>query len=100
MLLGPLRIVKVFPLPGWPNTVEFSNFHHMPLQYSYCAFPNTRILNFKSQLTFAFLAAVNQCREPLRKQRVQNVMVCDWWISIRWVCFCVSGFVACVSNYE
>ena len=22
-------------------------------------------------------------------------MVCDWWISIHFVCFCVSGFVAC-----
>ena len=22
-------------------------------------------------------------------------MICDWWISIRFVCFCVSRFVAC-----
>ena len=28
---------------------------------------------------------------PLRKQRV---VVCDWWIWIRFVCFCVSRFVA------
>ena len=28
---------------------------------------------------------------PLRKQKV---MVCDWWILIRFVCFCLSRFVA------
>ena len=22
-------------------------------------------------------------------------MICDWWISIRFVCFCVSRFFAC-----
>ena len=27
-------------------------------------------------------------------------MVCDWWISIRFVCFCVSRFVACDCNYD
>ena len=27
-------------------------------------------------------------------------MICDWWISIRFVCFYVSSFVACDRNYE
>ena len=27
-------------------------------------------------------------------------MVCDWWISIGFVCFCVSRFVACDRNYD
>ena len=27
-------------------------------------------------------------------------MICDWWISIRFVCFYVSRFVACDRNYE
>ena len=27
-------------------------------------------------------------------------MICDCWISIRFVCFCVSRFVACDRNYE
>ena len=31
-------------------------------------FKNTRILKFKSQLTFAFFAAVNHLNGPLRKQ--------------------------------
>ena len=26
--------------------------------------------------------------------------ICDWWISIRFVCFCVSRFVACDRNYD
>ena len=33
-------------------------------------------------------------------QEVQKVMVCDWWISIHCVCFCVSKFVACDHNYD
>ena len=67
-------------------------------------FTNMRILKFKSQPTIAFFAAVNHLNGPLRKQnftlRVQKVMVCDWWISIRFVCFCVSRFVACDRNYD
>ena len=27
-------------------------------------------------------------------------VICDWWISIRFVCFPVSSFVACDRNYE
>ena len=33
-------------------------------------------------------------------KRVQKVMVCDLWISIHFVCFCVSRFVACDCNYD
>ena len=67
-------------------------------------FTNTRILKFRSQPTIAFFAAVNQLNGPLRKQnftsRVQKVMVCDLMISIRFVCFSVSRFVACDRNYD
>ena len=48
-----------------------------------------RILEFRTQPTIAFFAAVNHLNGPLRKQnftsRVQKVMVCDLWISIRFV---------------
>ena len=27
-------------------------------------------------------------------------MICDWWISIRFVCFCVSKLAACDRNYD
>ena len=27
-------------------------------------------------------------------------VICDWWISIRFVCFSVSRFVACDRNYD
>ena len=33
-------------------------------------------------------------------QQVQKFLVCDWWILICFVCFCVSGFVACIRNYD
>ena len=65
---------------------------------------NMRILKFRTQPTIAFFAAVNHLNGPLRKQnftsRVQKVMVCDLWISIRFVCFSVSRFIACDRNYD
>ena len=60
-------------------------------------FKNTRIVTFKSQLTFAFFAAVKHLSGPPRKQRF---VICDWWILIRFVCFSVSRFVACDRNYD
>ena len=27
-------------------------------------------------------------------------MICDWWISIRFVCFCISRFISCDGNYD
>ena len=67
-------------------------------------FTNMRILKFRTQPTIAFFAAVNHLNGPLRKRnftsQVQKVKVCDLWISIRFVCFSVSGFVACDRNYD
>ena len=60
-------------------------------------FKNTRIVTFKSQLTFAFFAAVKYLSEPLRKK---GFVICDWWIFIRFVCLSVSRFVACDRNYD
>ena len=60
-------------------------------QISIALFTNMRIPKSRSQPTIAFFAAVNHLKGPLRKQnftsRVQKVMVCDLWISIRFVCF-------------
>ena len=73
-------------------------------QISIALFSNMRILKFRSQPTIAFFAAVNHLNGPLGKQnftsRVQKLMVCDLWISIRFVCFSVSRFVACDRNYD
>ena len=59
-------------------------------QISIALFTNMRIPKSRSQPTIAFFAAVNHLNGPLRKQnftsRVQKVMVCDLWISIRFVC--------------
>ena len=70
-------------------------------------FTNMRILKFKSQLTITLFAAVNQLKGPLRKQNFtltgskgHGFCFCDWWILIRFVCFCVSRFVACDRNYD
>ena len=44
----------------------------------------------------AFFIAIIHVSRPLGKQRIQKVIVfnCDWRISIRVMCFCVSRFVA------
>ena len=71
-------------------------------------FKNTRILKFQSQLTFAFFAAVNHLSGPLRKHvevyfngfKRSWFVIGDWWISIRYVYFFVSGFVAFDPNYD
>ena len=48
-------------------------------------FKNTLTLKFKSQLTYAFFAAINHLSGPLIGKRtllqwVQKVMVCDLWL--------------------
>ena len=70
-------------------------------------FTNMRILKFKSQLTIAFFAAVNILTDLLENKTLlyngfkrSRFVICDWWISIRFVCLCVSRFVACDRNYE
>ena len=67
-------------------------------------FTNMRILEFRILPTIASFAAVNHLNGPLRKQnstsRVQKVLVCDLWISIRFVCFSVSRFDAFDRNYD
>ena len=64
-------------------------------------FKNRRILKFKTKLTFAFFPAVNHFSGPLRKQNFtltgskgHGFVIFDWWLSIRFVCFCVSWFVS------
>ena len=70
-------------------------------------FTNMRILKFKSQLKIAFFAAVNHLNGPLRKQNFtltgskgQGLWFVIGGFLIRFVCFCVSRFVACDRNYD
>ena len=70
-------------------------------------FINRQILKFKSELTFAFFPVISHLSWPLRKQNFtltgskgHGFVICDWWISIHFVCFCLSGFVAHDCNYD
>ena len=71
---------------------------------NYCAFENTRILKFKSQLTLRFLLPSVILAELIGNRSLlkwaQEVIVHDWWISIRFVCFCVPGFISCARNCD
>ena len=75
-----LFIEKVLRL--LPNVTEIKEKQKKCLNLLLTAlFKNTRILKFKSQLTFAFFAAVNHLSGPRGKyrrllQRVQKVIVC------------------------
>ena len=66
-------------------------------------FTNMRILKFKSQLTITFSLPSTILTDLLGNktllERVQKV-ICDWWISIRFVSFFVSRFVASDRNYD
>ena len=96
---------KILKLNTFHLVEKIVRFHvHCGPQIRIALFTNMRILKFRTQPTIAFFAAVNHLNGPLRKQnfisRVQKVMVCDLWISIRFVCFSVSRFVACDRNYD
>ena len=75
-----LFIEKVLRL--LPNVTEIKEKQKKCLNLLLTAlFKNTRILKFKSQLTFAFFAALNNLSGPRGKyrrllQRVQKVIVC------------------------
>ena len=75
-----LFIEKVLRL--FPNVTEIKEKQKKCLNLLLTAlFKNTQILKFKSQLTFAFFAAVNHLSGPRGKyrrliQRVQKVIVC------------------------
>ena len=45
----------------------------------------------KLRRNFEFFYSVNHSSGPLRK----HMFTCDWCISIQFVCFCVSRFIAC-----
>ena len=86
-----------FSLPRLPLDRRFTGgffFSSTPIfsSFSHNAEPgprliHTRILKFKRQLTFALFAAVGS--------KGHGLLFCDWWVSIRFVCFCVTRFVAC-----
>ena len=73
------------PLPHHTNICKLSQLGGaMPFVVSRCAF-------CKLQRNFGFFCSVNHLSGPLRK----HMFTCDWCISIHFVCFCVSRFVAC-----
>ena len=55
-------------------------------------------MELKSQPMFEFFAAINHLSGRVRKQLYLNgfkrswFVICDWWISIPFVCFCVVVF--------
>ena len=76
--------------------------HHL-ITY-YCSFQKRANSEVQSQMTFAFFAAIDHLSGLLRTENLNGLRrsVCDLWlgISIRFVCFGVSRFVACDRNYD
>ena len=96
-------IISSISFPGslWASTLlcQLPEFFYNLLFY--CAFHK-----HSKAKTIALYAAVNHLNGPLKKQNFtltvkrSRFLICDWWISIRFVCFCVSMFVACDRNYD
>ena len=108
---SPPRVIS-FPFSEWARRgrgevmktrLLFANMSPASFLHLTVLFKNTWILKFKSQLMFVFLAAVNHLSGPLRNQKFTSMgskLICDWWILIRFVCFCVSRFIARDRNYD
>ena len=63
----------------------------------YCSFWKHANSEVQTPTTLTLAVLLRNCS---LLQQVQKVMVCDWWISISFVCFCISGFVACDRIYD
>ena len=94
--LSSITLVVLFPKLN--NSLRSSD------KRLYCAFHK----HANSEVQKPIFAAVDHLNGPLRKQNFTFnnwfkrswFVFCDWWISIRFVCFCVSRFVACDRNYD
>lgn len=68
-------------------------------------FNNMGTPRFKSKLMVLLFTSVNDLSGPLKQQNFTVIyfnklkcswfVICVWWILIQFVCFCVSGSVAC-----
>ena len=65
-----MLLEKVLLLP--PNVPEMKENKRRVNSLLTALFNNTRILKLKSQLTFAFFAAVNHLSGPRRKQKITS----------------------------
>ena len=65
-------------------------------------FTNMRILKFKIQPTIAFSLPSIILTDLLGNKTLLRswFLICDWRISIRFVCSCISRFVTCDRNYD
>ena len=91
---------------------DMTRLHHQRWPCISPSCPNLCALHAFQQLLvtalFAFFTAVNHFNEPLSTETKLYLngskrswfVICDWWISICFVCFYVSRFVACDRNYD
>ena len=71
------------------------------LSVYYCAsLINTRTINWhlRFPLPSIILTDLLGNRTLLKRVKRSRFVICDWWISIRFVCFFVSRFIACDRN--
>ena len=86
LLLGEIGCRSLLGLKGLTLGDKGNQISFWPNRYQWIAvlFINTRILKFKSQLTFAFFTVVNHISGSLRKQKfsqwVQKTRICDLWL--------------------
>ena len=91
---------RVLMFPSGPDLSFFYSNDGIQILLFYCAFHK----HANSEVQKPTDDCVFHCRQAKKLyfngfKRSWFVM-CDWWISIPFVCFCVSRFVACDRNYD
>ena len=86
LLLGEIGCRSLLGLKGLTLGDNGNKISFWPNRYQWVTvlFINTRILKFKSQLTFAFVTVVNHISGSFGKQKfsqwVQKTRICDLWL--------------------
>ena len=80
---------------------------HLLLAIFYCAFhkhANSEVQKANWWLRFSLVSIILTDllgnKTYFKGFKRSKFVICDWWISIHFVCFCVSRFVACDRNYD
>ena len=92
-----------------PSKIQLSSFNNnIIIGRFYCTFhkhANSEVQKPTNNCVFSLLSIIWMDLLGLTKVyfngfKRSRFVICDWWISIRFVCFCVSRFVACDRNYD
>ena len=94
---------------GFTQSIELKNCSNNVLCDSASDYNGTN--NADSEVQKPIHDCVFRCRQSSKRTSYETkvyfngfkrswIVICDWWFSIRFACFCVARFVACERNYD